>query len=113
MCKDVGPRLSGSSEAEMAVRWSEKKMQSYGFDRVYLQPIMVPHWERGNPETAWTSDKKGNLTKVDIRALGGSVSTNGLLEGEVVMFNHLDSLIASSNTLVQGKMVFLNQPMNA
>ena len=113
LCKDVGPRLSGSSEAEMAVRWSEKKMQSYGFDRVYLQPIMVPHWERGNPETAWTSDKKGNLTKVDIRALGGSVSTNGLLEGEVVMFNHLDSLITSNNAIVQGKIVFLNQPMNA
>ena len=28
LCKDVGPRLSGSSEASMAVRWSEQKMNA-------------------------------------------------------------------------------------
>ena len=32
LCKDIGARLSGSSEAEMAVRWSKLKMESYGFD---------------------------------------------------------------------------------
>ena len=34
LCKDVGPRLSGSSEAEMAVQWSKLRMESYGFDEV-------------------------------------------------------------------------------
>ena len=112
LCKDVGPRLSGSSEAEMAVRWSEQKMKSYGFDTVYLQPILVPHWERGNPETAWITLKGKEVHKLSIRALGGSISTNGLLEGQVVIFNHLDDLIKSNRSDVQGKIVFLNQAMN-
>ena len=47
LCKNIGHRLTGSAEAEMAIRWSEEKMKSYGFDKVYLQAIKVPHWERG------------------------------------------------------------------
>ncbi|MFM7386595.1 MAG: M28 family peptidase, partial [Bacteroidota bacterium] len=113
LCKDIGPRLSGSSEAEMAVRWSASKMKSYGFDTVYLQPIMVPHWERGNPETAWLSGPSSIPYKLNIKALGGSISTNGTLEGEVVMFHHLDDLKKSNRSEVEGKIVFLNQPMNA
>jgi len=113
LCKDIGPRLSGSSEAAMAIRWSEQKMVSYGFDRVYLQPILVPHWERGNPETAWMSLANGSIEKMTLCALGGSIATNGLLEGEVIMFTHLDSLKKARVEQVNGKIVFLNQPMNA
>jgi len=39
LCKKIGARLSGSAEAEMAVQWSKTKMESYGFDKVYLQEI--------------------------------------------------------------------------
>ena len=113
LCKDIGPRLSGSSEAEMAVRWSEQKMKSYGFDTVFLQPIMVPHWERGNPETAWITFGNQSIEKITIKALGGSIGTQGLLEGKVVMFNHIDELKKASRTQVEGRIVFLNQPMNA
>jgi hypothetical protein len=113
LCKDIGPRLSGSSEAAMAIRWSEQKMLGYGFDRVYLQPILVPHWERGNPETAWMTLSNGSIEKMTLCALGGSIATNGLLEGEVIMFTHLDSLKKARVEQVNGKIVFLNQPMNA
>ena len=41
LCKNIGHRLSGSAEAAMAIKWSEAKMLSYGFDKVYLQPIKV------------------------------------------------------------------------
>lgn len=112
LCKDIGARLSGSAEAAMAVEWSKQKMESYGFDSVYLQPIMVPHWERGTKEAGWIRTKKGNLIKVNILALGGSVSTNGVLEGEVIVFNHLDELKASTSKVVKNKIVFINQPMN-
>ena len=37
LCKNVGHRLSGSEGAEKAVFWSEEKMNSYGFDKVWLQ----------------------------------------------------------------------------
>lgn len=113
LCKDIGARLSGSSEAAMSVRWSEQKMKEYGFDRVYLQPIMVPHWERGNPESAWITLTNGRIEKLTLAALGGSVSTQGLLEGEVVMFSHLDELKKAKKSEVEGKIVFLNQAMNA
>ncbi|MFM7595629.1 MAG: M20/M25/M40 family metallo-hydrolase [Flavobacteriales bacterium] len=113
LCKDIGPRLSGSAEAAMAIRWSEQRMQTYGFDKVYLEPIMVPHWERGNPETAWITLPNGSIEKLTLCALGGSISTNGIMEGEVVLFNHLDDLIAAKRNVVEGKIIFINQPMNA
>lgn len=113
LCKDIGPRLSGSAEASMAVRWSEQRMKGYGFDRVYLQPIMVPHWERGNPETAWITTSNGEIERLNIRALGGSISTNGLLEAEVIMFKSLDDLKNAKRKEVEGKIVFINQAMNA
>jgi carboxypeptidase Q len=113
LCKDIGPRLSGSAEAAMSIRWSEQKMRSYGFDRVYLEPIMVPHWERGNPEAAWITHPNGMLEKINICALGGSVSTQGMIEGTLVMFNALSDLIKAKPKEVSGKIVFINQPMNA
>ncbi len=113
LCKDIGPRLSGSAEAAMSIRWSEQKMRSYGFDRVYLEPIMVPHWERGNPEAAWITHPNGMLEKINICALGGSVSTQGMMEGTLVMFNALSDLIKAKSKEVSGKIVFINQPMNA
>src|SRR3990167_691616 len=48
LCKNVGHRLSGSPGAQKAVEWGEKTMKGLGFDTVYLQEVMVPHWVRGN-----------------------------------------------------------------
>ncbi|MFN5911143.1 MAG: M20/M25/M40 family metallo-hydrolase [Bacteroidota bacterium] len=112
LCKDVGARLSGSAEAQMAIEWSKERMERYDFDRVYLQEIMVPHWERGTKESGWIRDTKGRLHKVNMLALGGSVGTNGLLEGELIEFKHLDELKEAKRSQVEGKIVFLNQPMN-
>jgi carboxypeptidase Q len=112
LCKDIGARLSGSAEAEMAVYWGEQKLKSYGFDKVYLHPIEVPHWERGTKEVAWIKHSDGSLKKVAITALGGSVGTDGRMEGELVYFNTLDDLKKSSEKEVKHKIVFINQPMD-
>jgi len=112
LCKDIGARLSGSSEAQMAIEWSKLKMESYGFDKVYLQEIQVPHWERGTKESGWIREKSGKLTSLNILALGGSIGTNGILEAEIVEFKHLDDLIKAKRSEVEGKIVFLNQPMD-
>ncbi len=113
LCKDVGARISGSAAAEMAVYWSEAKMKSYKFDKVYLQEIKVPHWERGTKENAWIKGSNGLLIKVKILALGGSIGTNGKLEGEIIEFASLEDLKNSSEASVTGKIVFVNQPMDA
>lgn len=112
LCKDIGARLSGSSEAQMAIEWSKKRMEACGFDKVYLQPIMVPHWERGTKEAGWIRTKAGELIKVQLLALGGSIGTDGAMDGEIVLFNHLDDLKKAPASSVKGKIVFINQKMN-
>lgn len=111
LCKDVGARLSGSSQAEMAVEWGKNRLESYGFDKVYLQEIKVPHWERGTKESAWIKSNK-QLIPIKILALGGSVSTQGTLKAELIVFNSLDALRKANKTHVKGKIVFINQPMD-
>ncbi len=112
LCKDIGARISGSSEAEMAVYWGENKMKSYGFDTVYLQKIMVPHWERGTKESGWIKTHDGELIKVNLLALGGSIGTKGTMEAEIIEFSSLDELKKSSTERVKGKIVFINQKMD-
>ena len=73
---------------------------------------MVPHWERGNPESGWIT-VNNQLERITLRALGGSISTEGLLEGDIIMFSHLDSLKNAPKAMIDGKIVFLNQTMNA
>lgn len=112
LCKDIGARLTGSAEADMAIEWGKRKMESYGFDKVYLQEIKVPHWERGTKEAAWIRQKDGKLTKLNVLALGGSIGTNGSMLGDLVIFSSLEALKNSTKEKVQGKIVFINQPMN-
>ena len=77
LCKNIGARLSGSPEAAMAVAWSKQLMESYGFDKVFLQEIEVPHWERGTKESAWIVGADGRMQKIKVLALGGPEGTNG------------------------------------
>lgn len=112
LCKDIGARLTGSAEAEMAIEWGKKKLENYGFDNVRLQEITVPHWERGNKEVAWYSGKDGALHKVKILALGGSIGTNGLMAGEVIEFKTFAEFKEVAPKKVKDKIVFLNQPMD-
>jgi carboxypeptidase Q len=115
LCKDIGPRLSGSAQAQMAIDWSYEKMLSYQFDQVNKQAITVPHWERGTTETAWYKSvgKYEATHKLHLLALGGSIGTNGLLEAEVIEFKTLADLKNAKPKDIEGKIVFLNQPMDA
>ena len=112
LCKDIGARITGSAEAEMAVYWGEAKMKEYGFDKVYLQEIQVPHWERGTKEAGWIKSKDGKLIKVHLLALGGSIGTNGTMEAEIIEFATLDDLKKAKAKKVKDKIVFINQHMD-
>ncbi|MDX1444864.1 M20/M25/M40 family metallo-hydrolase [Lishizhenia sp.] len=113
LCKDVGARLSGSAEADMAIKWGMNKLMSYNFDTVYLQEIEIPHWERGSKEAAWIETSKGEIIKLDILALGGSVPTEGLITKDLVYFKDLNALKAAKKKDIEGKVVFINQAMDA
>src|SRR5829696_8972622 len=64
LCKQIGPRLSGSPQAEKAVHAAARMLKEAGADTVYMQPCMVPHWLRGEKELGWievAGGKKHNL----------------------------------------------------
>lgn len=109
LCKDIGARITGSAEAEMAIYWGEKLLKSYNFDTVYLQEIKVPHWERGTKEAAWIQNEKGEVHKLKVIALGSSVGTNGLLSGDIIEFSSIEDLKKANPTTVKDKVVFLSQ----
>jgi len=109
LCKDIGARITGSAEAEMAIKWGEKLLNSYNFDKVYLQEITVPHWERGTKEAAWIENDKGEIRKLNIAALGMSTGTNGLISAEVIGFSSIEELKKADSKEVEGKIVFLAQ----
>ena len=109
LCKDIGARITGSAEAEMAIKWGEKLLKSYEFDNVYLQEIKVPHWERGTKEAAWIENDKGEVRKLKIVALGSSIGTNGLLSGEVIGFSSIEELKKANPADIKDKIVFLGQ----
>ncbi|MBT5438653.1 MAG: hypothetical protein HOK92_05570, partial [Flavobacteriales bacterium] len=88
LCKEIGARVTGSSEAQMAIEWGQKKLADYEIN-VSLQEITVPHWERGTKEAFWIRSENGELIKINGLALGGSIGTNGILRGELIVFNSL------------------------
>lgn len=112
LCKDIGARVTASAEAEMAVKWGEKLLNSYGFDKVYLQEIKVPHWERGTTEAAWIENESGEIFKLNVLALGSSVGTNGLLKADVIQFNDIEELKKAKEADIKGKIVFINEAFN-
>jgi hypothetical protein len=112
LCKDIGARITGSAEAEMAIYWGKRVLESYGFDKVYLQEIKVPHWERGTTEAAWIVNGKGDVFKLDLLAVGGSIATGGLSEGEVIEVDICDDLQKRNPNSIKGKVVFINKPFD-
>jgi carboxypeptidase Q len=106
LCKDVGPRLSGSPQADMAVRWAKQTMEEAGFDSVWLQPVMVPKWVRGQKEYAEII----GVGQVDVLALGGSIATPSKgIEAEIVFANDFTELENMGREKVEGKIVFFNE----
>jgi len=71
LSNEIGGRLSGSLEAERAVKYTENELKELGLDRVWLQPVMVPKWTRGLPEYSYIETAPGITSIADICALGG------------------------------------------
>ena len=112
LSKDVGQRLSGSEGAKKAVLWSKEVMENYGFDTVYLQEVMVPHWERGKVEEAYFYSEKEKIN-LSILGAGGTISTpkEGITAG-VVEVASLDEIDELGREKIEGKIVFYNKAFN-
>ena len=112
LSQEIGPRLSGSYNAELAVQYTKQVLDSLDLDKVWLQPVMVPKWTRGIKEFAYIAYNSGATTNVNICALGGSVPTPaGGLKAQVVEVKGIDELEALGEDKLKGKIVFFNRPM--
>jgi carboxypeptidase Q len=108
---NIGPRLSGSPQAQQAVDYVAAEMRALGAT-VTLEKAMVPHWVRGL-ETAevvtWPGQTPGTTQKVVLTALGGSVATppEGLT-AEVIVVDDWQQLHALPAGAVKGKILLFN-----
>lgn len=120
LCKNIGHRISGSIQAEQAVQWGKKYMETLQLDKVFLQEVMVPHWVRGDKQICHTSitkapSKSGTRSinkQFKITALGGSVGTNGPITAEVILVNTLEELETLGKEKITGKIVLFNRPFD-
>ncbi len=107
----IGPRLSGSPQAQAAVEWVADQMRALGAT-VALEKTMVPHWVRGEETaalTAWPGGASGTEQKIVVTALGGSVATprQGII-APVVVVDSFAELKALSPDATRGKILVLN-----
>lgn len=113
LCKEVGPRLSGSVQAQKAVEATFQMLKDAGADTVYLQPCMVPHWVRGVKEEGHINLADGKKYKLNLCALGNSEGTGMKgLTAPIIEVKNFDELDRLGNPGVAGKIVFFNFPMN-
>ncbi len=114
LTKRIGARLSGSPQAAAAVEWTRQVMQDMKLDTVYLQPVMVPHWVRGDKEIGRVYNSKLiGTADMNIAALGGSVGTGTKgISAEVVEVHNFEELEKLGKKKVKGKIVFFNRPFD-
>jgi carboxypeptidase Q len=108
---NIGPRLSGSPQAQQAVEYVAAEMRALGAE-VTLEKAMVPHWIRGE-ETAelvsWPGQTPGTKQKVVLTALGGSVATPAEgITAEVIVVENFKELQALPAGAAKGKILLFN-----
>ncbi len=113
LSKKIGPRLSGSANAQKAVEATAKMLREAGADTVYLQPCMVPHWVRGEKETGYAIQPNGDRYSFRLAALGNSVGSGSKgVKAAVIEVRSLEELKQLGEKAVRGKIVFINIPMD-
>ena len=109
---NIGPRISGSPQAEQAVQYVAAEMRALGAE-VQLEKTTVPHWVRG-AETGellkWSGQAPGTTQKIVLTALGPSTATppEGLV-AEVVVVNSFEDLRRLPPGSVKGKILLFNE----
>ncbi|MFC5594360.1 M28 family peptidase [Lysobacter niastensis] len=103
---EVGPRLAGSEADARAVAWAQAKFKELGFDKVWIEPVTFPKWERRSE----SAQVLGASTQpLRLTALGGSPA--GTVEAEVVRFADLAALEAAAPGSLAGKIAFIDYRM--
>jgi carboxypeptidase Q len=102
-----GPRLSGSASLEAAIDWIIAEMKRDGLQNVRGEPVMVPHWVRGEESATLMSPRNAKLHMI---GLGRSVGTPKQgITAQVMVVNDFDELTRRAAE-APGKIVLFDEP---
>ena len=102
-----GNRNSGSAALERAIDWIIAQMQRDSLQNVRGEPVMVPHWERGEESAMLVSPRP---TKLVMLGLGNSIGTPRRgIEAEVLVVSSFDELTRRAAE-ARGKIVLFDVP---
>lgn len=110
----IGPRPSGSPQAEAAVEQVAAALRKEGF-KVTLQPARVPHWVRGAESAEvveYPGRPKGITQPLRLTTLGGSVATpaEGITAGVLVVSSFAE--LTAHAKEAKGKIVVYDTPFD-
>ena len=106
---NVGPRLAGSDAEARARGWGARLGDELGFDRVSVETFAMPFWERGQSRLILRRPYELELRAT---ALGGSGSSGGSVDAEVVYFRSVYELSKALDESLAGKIAFVDgEPM--
>lgn len=107
LVETFGPRISGSVALERAIDWMIVEMENDGLDNVQTDPVMVPHWVRGEESLEMILPWPRELPML---GLGFSVATPpGGIRAEVLVVSSFDDLEARADE-ARGRIVLFNVP---
>jgi carboxypeptidase Q len=102
-----GHRLSGSASLEHAIDWILAEMKNDGLDNVRGEPVMVPHWVRGEESAELVEPR---ALRLPMLGLGGSIATPpGGITAPVLVVSSFDDLTARAAE-ARGKIVLFDVP---
>lgn len=109
LTKKIGGRLAGSPQQQNAAIWGKRNMEVFAPDTVFMQPCKTPNWQRGGKDFASIVgiDGKGQNIPLAALALGNSLSSNGLVEAELIAVANFDEL-EKRKAEIKGKIVYFH-----
>ncbi len=100
-------RLSGSQMLEDAIDWMHDEMIADGFENVYKQEVMVPHWVRNEESAVMHGPYEKDMRML---GLGSSVGTpDEGIRAEVMVVSSFDEFEERADE-AEGKIVLWNVP---
>ncbi|HTI71888.1 MAG TPA: M20/M25/M40 family metallo-hydrolase [Candidatus Limnocylindria bacterium] len=105
MCDRFGPRLSGSTNLELALDWILAEMKAEGLEEVRGEPVQVPRWVRGSESLALVSPQPEPWP---VLGLGGTIATppGGITAPVLVVTNYQE--LSNRVAEAKGKIVVFN-----
>jgi carboxypeptidase Q len=115
LSNNIGPRLSGSGQAQKAVEYVAGELRALGLE-VQLEKVMVPHWVRGEEAAElvqFPGQALATTQKIILTALGNSVATPAHgLTAEVLVVRDFNELQSLGKEKIEGRIVVFNHPFD-